>query len=116
MRFLNVNQIKFHLILILLIEPVESGNLPPKRRSGVTAKNQHDRLFTSEGGKLYSRFPAECFQREIRRLIAGVQIAFPGRQPHSPERENRENEAGSFRHNPAKNFRSLEHGYVESGE
>jgi hypothetical protein len=47
MRFLNINEKELHLILILMIELVERGNLAPKRRSGIAAKNQHYRLFAS---------------------------------------------------------------------
>jgi hypothetical protein len=36
---LNVDQIEFHLIPILIVEPVEGGNLPPEWRSSVAAKN-----------------------------------------------------------------------------
>jgi hypothetical protein len=39
MRFLNVDEVELYLVSILLVEPVESGNLPPKWRSGVTAEN-----------------------------------------------------------------------------
>ena len=54
MRFLNVDQIECDLLLVPIIDFVQVGNLPAKRRSGVTTEDQHDRLFASEIGKLHS--------------------------------------------------------------
>ncbi len=52
MRFLNVNKVELDLIFVLRVELVERGNLPAKRRSGVTPKDEGDRLLTSEAGEL----------------------------------------------------------------
>jgi hypothetical protein len=41
MGFGYINHEERDLISILLIQLVESGNLPPKRRSGIAAKYQH---------------------------------------------------------------------------
>jgi hypothetical protein len=48
MRFLDINQKEFYLILVLFIEAVKRGNLPPKRRSGVAPEDQYDRFFSSQ--------------------------------------------------------------------
>ncbi len=44
MRLEDVHGVKSDFTLILLGELVQGGNLPPKRRSGVTAEDQDDRL------------------------------------------------------------------------
>jgi hypothetical protein len=36
----NVNNVKRDLILVLLVQLVERGNLPAKRRSSIAAKNE----------------------------------------------------------------------------
>jgi hypothetical protein len=41
MRFRDVDNQKSNLIPVLLGELVESGHLPPERRSCVTAEDQH---------------------------------------------------------------------------
>jgi len=62
------------VIPILLVQLVESGNLPPEGRSGVTAKNQND-WFTlrREGRQLNLPALIEFGQVEIRGGIAGMQ-------------------------------------------
>jgi hypothetical protein len=45
MRLLNINQIELYLVLVLFVELVQGGNLPSKRRSGITPEHQHNRLF-----------------------------------------------------------------------
>ena len=48
MRFQNVNGVEIHVLTVFIVELVECGNLPPKRRSGVTAEDEHDRLVFSK--------------------------------------------------------------------
>lgn len=52
MRFLDINQVEFYLILVLLIEAVKGGNLPPEGRSGITAEDQHNRLLSTKRREL----------------------------------------------------------------
>ncbi len=47
-RFSNVNHIERHPIAILLVEFIESGNLPPKGRSRVAAEHKHHGLFAAQ--------------------------------------------------------------------
>jgi len=49
MRFVNVNDVERDTLAVLLVELVERGNLPAKRRSSIAAKNQYDRLFATKG-------------------------------------------------------------------
>jgi len=44
MRFKNVDHEKSDLAVVLIIELVEGGNLPPERWSGVAAEDEYDRL------------------------------------------------------------------------
>jgi hypothetical protein len=39
MRFRDVHDQKSDFVLVLLVELIESGDLPPEGRSGVTAEN-----------------------------------------------------------------------------
>jgi hypothetical protein len=43
MRLSNVDDEEFGLRGVILVELVEGRNLPPERRSGIAAKNQHYR-------------------------------------------------------------------------
>jgi hypothetical protein len=45
----NINSQECNLFSVLIIELVEGGNLPPERRSSITAEDQHDRLLRIEG-------------------------------------------------------------------
>jgi hypothetical protein len=44
MRFCDVHNQKADLALVLIVELVEGGNLPPEGWSSVTAENHHYRL------------------------------------------------------------------------
>jgi hypothetical protein len=67
---------------ILLVEFVESGNLPPEGRSGVTAKDQDYRLtLCGQFGKLHGGALVELLEGEIRGGIAYMQLAGTSVQP-----------------------------------
>ena len=51
-RFQDVDGIELNAILVLIVELVESGNLPPEGRSSVAAEHEHHRLLRDEGGEL----------------------------------------------------------------
>lgn len=53
MSLLNIDEEELRLILVLLIELVERGNLPAKGRSGVAAEYQDNRFLSSEGRESY---------------------------------------------------------------
>ena len=56
MRLKDVNGVEADSVAVLHSELVQGGNLPPKRRSGVAPKDQHDWFVDPE-------------QREIRRAV-----------------------------------------------
>jgi hypothetical protein len=45
MRLGDVDDEEADLVLILVVKAIESGNLPPEGRSGVTAEDEDDRFF-----------------------------------------------------------------------
>lgn len=53
MRLENVNHEKCDLRVVLVVELIESGNLPPKRWSSIAAEDEHNRLIRSEGRQLH---------------------------------------------------------------
>ena len=48
-RLDDVDDQERNSITVLIVELVESGNLPPEGRSGIAAENQHHGLLCSEG-------------------------------------------------------------------
>ncbi len=46
MSFLDVDEKELDLVLILIVELVERGNLPAEGRSSITAKYQHNGFLT----------------------------------------------------------------------
>ena len=56
MCFRDVNNQEGDLLAVLFVKPVEGGNLPSERRSGIASKDQHDRLsLAGKLGQLYLR-------------------------------------------------------------
>ncbi len=53
MRLEDVDGVEGDLIFVLIVELVEGRNLPPEGRSGVAAKDEHDRLFAAERTELH---------------------------------------------------------------
>ena len=47
MRFRDVDDQKGYPVLVVIVELVEGGHLPPERRSGVAPKDKHDGLIRS---------------------------------------------------------------------
>ena len=71
MRFHDVNRKEANLVLVLIVELVEGGNLPPKWRSGITPEDEHHWLmFCREGGELHPSGFVESLKREIRCGVA----------------------------------------------
>jgi hypothetical protein len=49
MRLDDVDDQERNAVAVLIVELVESGNLPPEGRSGVAAEHKHHRLLCGEG-------------------------------------------------------------------
>ena len=67
MSLLNVDQKERYPILVFSIEFVQCGNLPPKRRSGVTAEEEDQRSVAYRAQiRFLSVFQMSQFQRRDR--------------------------------------------------
>ena len=82
MRLGDVDDQKRDLILILLIQLVEGGHLPPERRSGVAAKHEyHGVVLRGKRRELDLLGLVQFGQREVGRAIAHGQCSRPRMQP-----------------------------------
>ena len=62
MSLLDVDHIKRRLILVLLVQFVERGNLPAKRRSSMASKYKHYGSLAAKGGELNPCLPVGSLQ------------------------------------------------------
>ncbi len=74
-RFEQVNDVERRPILVPIVEFIERGNLPAKRRSSIAAENQHDWRFPAEVGKLDGLGTIRGIEPEIGRGISYAQAA-----------------------------------------
>jgi len=111
MGFENVDDQERHAALILIVEAVEGGNLPPEGWSGVAAEDQDDWLLGSERRELDALGFVELHQREIGSGITVTQSAGAGMGPHGFKwGEQKGRWGGHARHDAAEGFRRLVHG------
>jgi hypothetical protein len=81
-RLGDVHHEEADAVAVVVIELVESGNLPPEGRSSVAAEDERDRFpLRGERRKLYLPRLVQFGQREIGSGIAGVQCARARPQP-----------------------------------
>ena len=99
--FLDVYDKERRAVLVLLIELVEGGNLPPEGRSSVTAEDEHDGLHAAEGRELDTRFLVLGFEREVGRGITDLQMSGARVQPEWSEGKHHERQAGHGPHDAA---------------
>ena len=79
--FVNIHHVKGHLLLVLFVQLIESGNLPPKRWSRITAEHQHNWFLAPQGGQLEMTLVISAFKGEIGCCIAHVKVTTAGRHP-----------------------------------
>ena len=116
MRFADVDDQESDAAPILLVEFVESGNLPPEGRSSVTAKYEHDRLLLVERGKLNASALIELDERKVRSRVANIESARASAGPESFKWEEKEH--GRPRHpghDPPKGLRRPMHRAPDEG-
>ena len=75
MRFQNVDHEERDFAVVVVIELVEGGNLPPEGRSSVAAEYQDDRRVGGEGGELDAISFVEFEEREVGSGIARAKFA-----------------------------------------
>src|SRR5204863_6720595 len=69
-RFLNVHYVKGGAVPILVVELVERGDLPAKRRSGVASKDEHYGFAAPKGREPDARLLVLSGQVEVGRRVA----------------------------------------------
>jgi hypothetical protein len=115
MRFRDVHHQKINLVSVLLVELIESGNLPPEWRSGVTAKNENDWLACgAQVRKLNGGGLIKFGEREVRRGVPNVKIAGAGMGPQSLKRECQKSDwTRQLRHKARESLRRLSHDVIK---
>ena len=81
MSFANVYDVERDAVLVLFVELVEVGNLPPERRSGVTSENQDDWFLAAHGRQLKSALVIRALERKIGGYVADGEVAVAGDVP-----------------------------------
>jgi len=102
-RLADVNDIERRVILVLLVEFVEGGNLPPERRSSVAAEDEYDGLLAAQEGQLKMALVVGALEREIGRGVANAECAFARAHPERPQRKHEERDVREVAHG-ARNF------------
>jgi hypothetical protein len=72
MRFKNVNSVESDLVAILISQLVQGGNLPPKRRSRVAAKNQNDWTVRPKRSQISRTTILKLLHHQVRRGVTDV--------------------------------------------
>ena len=110
MSLFDVDDIERNLVPVAPVEPVQFGNLPPKRRSGVTSKNEYHWLLSPEGRKFHRRLLVSCLKAKIRRFVSDFQVSLPGQEPQPPKgHEQKQDRIWHLRDCLGKDRRRLEH-------
>ena len=117
MRFRDIHHQERNLVSVLVVELVESGNLPPEGRSCVAAKDEHYRLpLRGQGGELHRSALVELHQREVRGTIANLEGAGASLRPQGFEwKEEKWDGPRQFSHEARECFWRLAHDLVERG-
>ena len=108
MGFLDIDDVEGRLILVLLVELVERGNLPAERWSGVASEDEHYRLVTAKGGELDARLFVVGRKLEAWRRVTHLEPSRAGNKPELLERNHEERRAGDVPHDSAEK-RGLSH-------
>jgi hypothetical protein len=103
------------LFSVLLVEFVEGGNLPPERRSSVTAEDKHDRLMLrGQGRELNGCALIELGQRKVGSLVTNLQSAGAGVRPQSFKRKDEEGDGSRHPHHETrKNLGRTQHDAIK---
>jgi hypothetical protein len=83
--FENVNREEGDAFSVIVVKLVQGRHLLPKRRSGITAKNQNHGLFSAERGQADSVGLIKLLEIEVGSRITGLEAARSGAYPHGFE-------------------------------
>jgi hypothetical protein len=72
MRLKNVHGVETDLVAVLLRQLVQGGNLPPKRRSSITAEDKDDRPVSPKRRQISGTVVFELLHGQVRSSIADV--------------------------------------------
>jgi hypothetical protein len=114
--FVNVDDEEGDAVAVLLVELVERGNLPAKRRSSIAAEDEDDGLLAAEGGEGYGFGMVEKREGEVGGFVANLEMAGAGLLPHGLKREEDERDRADAHHEAGEFFGRLAHGVEEEGE
>ena len=94
MRFDDVDDQERDLLVVLVIELVEGGNLPPEGRSSVAAEDEDDGSFGGECGKLDALALVELQQGEVGGCVARAEFTGAGVGPERFKWQAQEDDGG----------------------
>jgi hypothetical protein len=83
MRFADIDDEEGHVLLILPVQLVQGGNLPPERRSGIASEHEHDRLLPAKRREADFGRAIDRRQREIGRQLSDARPALASDVPTS---------------------------------
>ena len=116
MRLIDVNDEESHMVSVLLVELIERGNLPAKRRSSIAAEDEYDGLFAAKRREGDVARVVEQWKCEIGSSVADLQMATAGLLPHGFEGEEEKRHWADVFHDARKFVGGLAHGVVEEAE
>jgi hypothetical protein len=76
MRLTDIDNEEFDFVLVVLVNPLQVARLATKRRSGIAAEDENDRLLAPEARKLDIVLTRSQRQHEVRGLLTGQQLYF----------------------------------------
>jgi hypothetical protein len=115
MGFANVHDVERDPVLVLFVELVEVGNLPPERRSSVASENQDDWFLAAHGRQLKSALVIWALEREIWSHIADSQVSLAGNVPQWFERQDHKRRPRDVFHRAGELIRRPQHDSEERG-
>jgi hypothetical protein len=113
-RLADLNDIERGAILVLLVEFIEGGNLPPEGRSGVAAEDEDYGFLAAQRRQLEMALVVGAFEREIRSGVAHAECAFARVHPERLQRKHEERDVREVAHCACEEIRPLAHGEVKS--
>jgi len=108
-RLSDVDNEESDLALILIVELVEGGNLPPEGRSSVAAEDHHDGLGLVEFRESNGAGLIDLGEREVGGGVADVDGAGAGLSPHGFEGADEEDLPGQMHHDAGEAFGAAVH-------
>lgn len=109
MRFKDVHGIELDLVLILLGQLVQGGNLPPEGRSGIAPEDENDRLVRPKRCQLDRFFRLKRFDCEVGSCVANVHSSRARPCPHRLKGKQEVGRHGHPRHYLPERLRWLVH-------